>query len=247
MYLLILIFAIVAGVGLVLARRAAAEKRLTRDLGTELGPLADRLELEVLVLEQDQRHATIDQLLAGSRLHRPAASGETRFDRVIQGRLDGYPVTLFDLRDGKTGANLFTVLVLHSPGTALPRFQLEAKGIGSGLPPKVESLQPLEPEDSVLFNESFALEVRDEDRERLETLLRGPAMEYFEARLEARLVVESLGDRFLTYEVNRVLSAAQSETLLRRSTELADALTGRVRPPPPRPEPQSSTGPTAGG
>jgi hypothetical protein len=238
MYLILVAVVIVLGVGLVLWRRTVREELLTRDLGTELGALADRLKLEVQVLDGEQQRSTIDRLLTGSRLHRPAETGEVRIDRVIQGPLDSYPVTLFDVRNGKTGKNAFTALVLRSLATRLPGFQLEATGIDGELP-RLEGLRRLEPEDCILFNESFRLEVRDDDRERLEALLRGPAMEFFDARLEARLVVESLGDRLLIYEADRVLTASQSETLLRQSTELADALTGRVRPPPePPPEPQ---------
>jgi hypothetical protein len=170
---------------------------------------------------------------------------------VICGPLDGYQVTLFDFRDTRTGNIAFTVLVLRRPSANLPRFQLEPTDPGrEPPPPKAEALRPLEPADSILFNDSFRLEVLDEDRERMETLLRGPAMEFFEARLDARLLVESLGgDRLLIYEAARVLSASQAEKLLRRSTELADQLTGRVRPPPPPPpEPEPPpAGPGGGG
>jgi len=250
MHLILFFIVVVVGVGLVLARRSARRERLTRDLGTELGGLADRLGLEVLVLQQEEQRTAIDQLLAGSRLHPPASGGEARFDRVICGPLDGYQVTLLDYSDSRTGKIAFTVLVLRCPAAGLPRFQLEPTSPSrEPLPPKVEALRPLQPRDSILFNDSFKLEVRDEDLERLETLLRGPAMEFFEARLDARLLVESLGDRLLIYEAARVLSAPQAEKLLRRSTELADALTGRVRPPPPPPpEPETPpAGPGGGG
>lgn len=247
MHLLLIVVVVIVLVAVVMIRRGAREERLTRDLGTELGGLADRLKLEVLVLEEDEQRTAVDKLLAGSRLHRPITTGQASFDRVICGPLHGYQVTLFDFRDSKTGNNAFTVLVLRPPAAGLPRFQLETPG--SKLPPhESEGLRLLEPEHSLLFNESFRLEVHEDDRERMKRLLQGPAMVFFEARLDARLVVESLGDRLLIYEARRVLSATQAETLLNRSTELADALTGRVRPPPePPPEPPQPQPPRGGG
>ena len=245
MYLILAAIVLVLIVGFVLVRSNTREERLTRDLGTELGALAEQLKLELLVLDEEEQRTAIDQLLPGSRLHRRAASGEAGFNRVMCGPLDGYQVTLFDYRDTESGSNAFTVLVVRPPAAGLPRFQLQPTGADNGVPPAaVTGLQRLEPADSTLFNESFQLEVHEEDRERLAALLRGPAIGFFEARLDARLLVESLGDRLLIYEMGRVLPAARAEKLLHRSTELADALTGRVRPAPdPPPEPERTPNP----
>ena len=195
----------------------ALQKRL-RQRPDELKPVAEQLKLELLELKDEERETAIDTLLAGTCLHRRAQDSVASFGHVLCGGLEEHQVTLFDHPEGKTS----TVLVVRArEGEALPRFCLRPRNATAETPADHVALAP---PDHVLFNESFRLHVHGEDRDRLERLLHGPAMDLIEKRVDQPLWIESTGDRLLVYVVDRIVPASRVETVLRDGVRLAAAL-----------------------
>jgi hypothetical protein len=224
MYLVVVVLLIVV-VGFLLLRTGDREEKLRKRLRQrpdELKPVAEQLKLELIELQDDERETAIDTLLAGTCLHQRARDSVASAGHVVCGGLEGHQVTMFDHHEDD---GVFTVLVVRArEGEALPRFCLRPRDVNVEVAAGHGSLVP---PDHVLFNESFRLDVLDEDRDRLASrLLNGPAMDMIEKRVDQRLWIEGLGDRLLVYVVGRIVPASRVEGFLRDGVRLAASLAG---------------------